>query len=207
MKATVNTLIGKHLSNVKKMEDMKRSKLSGRTNGRRLVIIGEQLQWPNLGHLKTKQHCDQETARSNIQPYLYYAKILMQQLDKFDDTEFLFVSAESRYDNMIRCACCAHWNAEEWDSLSKFYTDSIRNLLKEFKPKNAMLMETNRITMEYEFDAEKTRQHLMPDGVHKMNRGPHSKPTEFAPSLKIDSDVIFNYFCNNKFKFEDTCCN
>ena len=67
-------------------------------------------------------------------------------------------------------------------------------------------METNRITMEYGFDGGETRQHLLPDGVHKM-RGPNLRPMEFSPSSKIDSEVVFNYFCNKKFNFEDTCCN
>ena len=83
-------------------------------------------------------------------------------------------------------------------------------MLKEYKPKNAMLMETNRITMEYAFDGGKTRQYLMPDGVHKMAhnvaRNPDFLQKKIAPSLVIDSNVIFNYFCNRKFKFRDTCC-
>ena len=183
-----------------------KNKLDGKS---RLVIVGEQLQWPQLDHLKKIANCSQSTSRKNLKTHLRYAKSLIQKLEEYKNFEFLFVSAESRYDTMAgqKCACCAKWSAEDWDSLSKYYTENIRGFFEKFKPKNAMFMETNRITMEYEFDEGKTRQHLMPDGVHKMNRGPHSKPTEFAPSLKIDSEVVFNYFCNKKFNFEDTCCN
>ena len=67
-----------------------------------------------------------------------------------------------------------------------------------------MLMKINRITMEYAFDGGKTRQYLMPDGVHKMAhtyvRSPGFVEKKIAPSLMIDSNVIFNYFCNRKFK-------
>ena len=159
----------------------------GESEKKRLVVIGEQLQWPQLDHLSSFSNCSQKTSRRNMQQHLDEAKTFIRQLDQFKNTKFLFVSAESRYDNKRReYPRCTHWTAAEWDSLSKFYTDSIRSMLKEYKPKNAMLMETNRITMEYAFDGGKTRQYLMPDGVHKMAhnvaRNPDFIEKKIAPS-------------------------
>ena len=218
-KITLHILFGTHVKNDQKIDELSKSKLSGKSNGKRLVIIGEQLQWPQVDFLhgfnskgEPTRNCTQQGARSNIDPYLDHAKTLIQQLDQFNDTEFLFMSAESRYDiQRMSESCHINWNTVDWDSLSKYYTDSIRNLLAHYKPKNGMLMETNRITMEKELDGGKSRQHLMTDGVHKMSfdvaRNPNFVPKKIPSSLAIDSDVVFNYFCNKKFNFEGTCCN
>ena len=140
---------------LKKLSSYK-NKLDGKS---RLVIVGEQLQWPQLDHLKKITHCSQTTSRKNLDTYLRNAEFLIQMLDEYKNFEFLFISAESRYDTMAgqKCACCADWNTEEWDSLSKYYTENIRSFFDKFKPKNAMLMETNRITMEYGFRGYGTR--------------------------------------------------
>ena len=70
-----------------------------KTDAKRLVIIGEQLQWPQKYHLEENRNCSQKTSRSNIESHLGEAKKLIQQLDQFVESEFLFVSAESRYDH------------------------------------------------------------------------------------------------------------
>ena len=68
-------------------------------------------------------------------------------------------------------------------------------------------METNRITMEYNFE-NGTRLPLMTDLVHKIKRSDKLKLVEYepSPSLIADSDVILNYFCNREMKFGTKVC-
>ena len=61
-------------------------------------------------------------------------------------------------------------------------------------------METNRITTEFIFKNGE-RLPLMPDLVHKMEKGSKSKPKIIPPNLNIDADVLLNYFCRKRDKF------
>ena len=55
-----------------------KNKLDGKS---RLVIVGEQLQWPQLDHSKKIANCSQSTSRKNLKTHLRYAKSLIQKLE------------------------------------------------------------------------------------------------------------------------------
>ena len=87
------------------------------------------------------------------------------------------------------------------------HNSEIAKIFDKINPDNGGFMQTNQITMEYRFK-NGSRLPLMLDLIHKMNRSRKEKIVELKPtdSILADSDVIFNYFCNQKLRLENVCC-
>ena len=179
-------------------------------NLKSFIIIGEQLQWPIAEtFLKNKSNtdCSMNAAKNSLKHYFDKLEDLISENKNetvlvSENYQFVFISAESRFDYR-NCQCCDQWDTSKWDEISKFYTEKVKMITLGLT--NVGFMETNRKTMEHW--ENRTRQYLYSDLVHKQafSMGTDVKQ-EVVDSLRIDSDVVLNYFCNKQLKLKDVCC-
>lgn len=107
-----------------------------------------------------------------------------------------------------------HWTAEMWVESAGFYNKLLYDCVKHWQQVESgkyadklFWMTNNRKTGRYEQtvsdsnpNSSKTNMTiLLPDGVHKIA---HDKVKQVPDSLKADTNMLYNLFCNKKLKRE-----
>ena len=173
----------------------------------KLVVIGEQIL-----HVVTERF-----KGHNINPPLdkvveagfryFQSEILPLVKAKPDDTKVVMMSAEGRWKFTDYSDVFINKTDEDWKVLVDQYNDQIEKMVSEAALKNFVFVKSNTLTMRSpEGDV------LSVDNIHKMHWLPddYEGPGRRIPdSLKADTDVLLNYFCNEKvnlYNRTNLCC-
>ena len=129
--------------------------------------------------------------------------------EKKPETKIILTSAAGRWNFTDMSPVFKNWTDSDWKRLVDRYNYRFKQIIKDSKIENLEFLSSNGLTIKSP-DGDV----LTVDHIHKMQYVREKTPPpgkKIPDSLKADTDVILNYYCNSRLEVdqqdgENLCC-
>ena len=165
------------------------------------IVIGEQFLHPITREVKNNKKSIRQSPRDVIDKGLQiFQDSIIPQISKYKNplAKVLILSAEGRLNFTHYSLEYSHWTDSNWEAETVHYNKRMAQIIRNSGIKNVNFMSVNKLTVKSPDNDD-----LTVDFIHKLKwavKG-HLMPV----SLKADTDVLLNYFCNDESTDQNTC--